>query len=379
MNVMCTNKYVAIFSLSALCFCSFGALGQADRAIRYGAPFLTIAPDARAAGLGDQGVASAPDNNSQYWNAAKYLFADTRMGATYTYTPWLQNITDNVYLNSLTGFYKLDDKQAVSGSLRYLSLGDLTINDLSGNYVRSFKPNEFAFDFGYSRRLGEKISASVSFRYLYSNLTGNASVPNLSVDTKAVSSVGADIGVYSQHAVGNNEFGWGASICNIGPKISYSNSGSKWFQPTTLRLGLRYTIKVNENHQISFLGETAKLLVPSPDYNSNGVDLNADKSVIGGMFSSFGDSKGGFSGEMKEFVYSLGAEYCYQKSLAVRTGYFNESKEQGNRKFVTFGLGLNYKQMLIDLSYLVQTSGGSNSPLDNTLRASLGIRLNSFK
>lgn len=356
-------------------FNSMDANGQSNEQIRYGASFLTITPDARSAGIGDQGVASSPDNHSQYWNAAKYLFSEDRLGVSFTYTPWLRNISDDISLSYLSGFYKVDEKQSVSASLRYFTLGEISFNDVAGNFIRSHRPNELAFDVGYARQLMENLSASVTFRYLNSNLAGRSNIPTLSNDTRVANSFAADIGVYSQRLIGSNELAWGVSLSNLGPKVSYSTADSKWFQPTTLRLGARYSLDLMEEHQLSFMGEMAKLLIPSPSYDANGYDLNSGKSVVGALFSSFGDSRQGGKGEIKELVFSLGAEYTYHQLLRVSTGYFHESQEQGNRKFLGFGLGLAYRIMHLDLSYMVQTSKGGQNPLDNTIRVSVGYRL----
>ena len=352
---------------------SSNLFGQ-DSQINVGAPFLTITPDARSAGYGDQGAATSPDNSAQYWNPAKYTFSNSKFGGSYSFTPWLNNISDDISLHYLSGFYKVDERQAISASLRYFSLGNISFRDDYGNITSDFKPNEFAIDLAYSRKLTGSLSASIAFRYLRSDLTGKTAIPDLNIDTKAASAFATDIAIYYQKQIEKNEYAFGVNISNIGPKISYSDVGDKSFIPTTLRIGARYTRSIGEKSKISGLLETSKLLVPTPVYE-NGIDKNTDKGVIDGIFSSFSDAPGGFSEELKEFVYSIGAEYSYANILALRSGYFHEAEMKGNRKFYTFGLGINYKMFSIDVSYLAPANGGRNNPLDNTFRFTLGFQI----
>lgn len=359
-------------------FCAFLVLSSTgifaqDNQVKIGAPFLIIAPDARSAGYGDQGAATSADNNSQFWNPAKYIFSGSSTGASYTFTPWLKNSADDINLHFLSGFYKIGDKQAVSASLRYFSLGTIPFTDISGNKTGEFGANEFALDAAYSRKLSENLSAAVSFRYLRSDLTGN-NASTSTYETKAASTFAADIALYYQRKLEVNEVAFGVNISNLGTKISYSDNGEKSFIPSNLRLGARYTFNISELHKLSLLAETSKLLVPTPKYE-NGVDKNADKTVLEGIFTSFGDAPGGFKEEMKEFVYSLGAEYTYAKTISLRSGYFHEAQSKGNRKYFTFGLGANYKSFIFDIAYLVPTNSGSNNPLDNTLRFSVGFQM----
>jgi hypothetical protein len=362
------------------CATSYGQ----DSQIRFGAPFLIITPDAKSAGYGDQGAATTPDNNSQYWNPAKYVFATGRYGGSYSFTPWLKNIADDINLHYLSGFYKLDDRQSISASLRYFSLGEIPLtNDLGQGPNGETEPiisksNEFSIDLAYSRKLSPNLSTSILFRYLRSDLIGNSSVQKLT-GTEIASTFAADIALYYQKVAAQNEYACGVNISNIGPKISYSNLGEKSFIPTSLRIGVRYTRSLGEKSKISALLETSKLLVPTPDFKTNALgekyDANADKSVVSALFSSFGDAPGGMSEELKEFTYSVGTEYCYANTVALRAGYFHESEMKGNRKFYTFGFGINYKIYSFDGSYLVPSSGGSNSPLNNTFRFSVGVQI----
>lgn len=357
---------------------SISVNAQEGGQIEIAAPFLTITPDSRAAGFGDQGAATTADNNSQFWNPAKYLFASYKGGVSYTYTPWLKNVASGINLHNIAGFYKVDGRQAVSASLRYFSIGDIPIWDINGNVVKEFKPNEFAVDLAYSRKLSEHLSGSVAFRFIRSDLTGGISIPNVSGnagESNSVSSVAADVALYYQRVLANNnEFALGLNLSNLGPKVSYSSSSEKAFIPATFRLGGRYTFNLNAQNKISALIETSKLMVPSPNYK-NGVNTNADKTVLEGVFSSFGDAPGGFSEELKEFTYSIGAEYYYANRFGVRTGYFHESQMKGNRKFFTFGVGVNYNIFAIDLAYLAPTNSGSNNPLGNTIRFTVGAQI----
>lgn len=351
---------------------------QEANQIIVGAPFLTITPDARSAGFGDQGVATTADNNSQFWNAAKYTTAAYQSGVSYTYTPWMKNVADNINLHSIAGFYKFDDKQAVSASLRYFSLGDINFTDDNGNLTTNAKPNEFAIDAAYSRKLSATLSAAVTFRFLRSDLTGSSSIPNVggtsTIESKAATSAAADIALYySKKFTGHNEFAIGLSISNIGPKISYSSDADKVNIPTNLKLGTRYTFDAGENCTVAALLETSKLLVPTPDYDKNGINKNADKTVLEGMFSSFCDASDGFSEELKEFTYSIGTEVNIYNTILARAGYFHESETKGNRQFFTFGVGGKYKMAVIDLAYLVPSTTGKNNPLDNTFRFSVGL------
>lgn len=367
-----------LLAISAIALLSSNLYGQ-ENAIKVGATFLMITPDARSAGYGDQGVATSPDNYSQFWNPSKYTFSSNKYGASYSYTPWLKNITDDISLHNLTGFYKIDKRQAISASIRYFSLGNISFKDNYNNITSDFKPNEFAIDAAYSMKLSESLSAAIAFRYLRSDLTGSNAIPDLNIETKAASAFAADISLYYQKALGKNEVAFGLSISNIGSKISYSNVGDKSFIPTNLRLGARYTRSVGEKSKVSGLFEAAKLLVPTPNIKTNELgntyDANASKGVLDGIFSSFSDAPGGFSEEMREIVYSIGLEYNYANSFAFRSGYFHEAQSKGNRKFYTFGIGANYNIFSIDASYLVPASGGRNNPLDNTFRFSLGVAI----
>jgi hypothetical protein len=355
-------------------FSQSDVVDQGFNPIRVAAPFLTITPDSRAAGYGDQGVASSPDNNSQYWNPSKYIFAEAKGGLSFSYTPWLRNIISGISLNNLAGYYRVDNKQSISASLRYFSLGEVEFTDNSNTVQKQFKPNEFAFDAAYSRRLTDMLSSAICFRYLSSNLTGGYAQD--AVETKKASSFAADISLYyTKELRGRNdgEVALGMSISNIGSKVAYSdNENAKSFLPTTFRIGGRYSVTANRTHKIAGIFELAKLLVPVPKYDGQGNNVNGNKSVVSGIFGSFADMPGGFS-------FSIGAEYTFNNMLSLRVGSFSESKESGNRKYFTVGGGLKYNMFVLDCAYLIASSSGTDNPLANTFRITIGTELGKDK
>ncbi len=357
-------------------------IGREFNPIRVAAPFLTITPDSRASGYGDQGVASSPDNSSQYWNPAKYAFADAKMGVSFSYTPWLKNLISGISLNYLSGYAKIGQNQAISASIKYFSLGDIEFTDNSNTLQKQFKPNEFALDAAYTRQFSDMLSSALTFRYISSNLTG--SYAQDAVETKKASTFAADVSLYFKKEIGRGynspEVAFGMVISNIGSKIAYSdNAANKSFLPTMLRLGGRYTIVTNRIHRISALLETSKLLVPTPKYDESGVNLNANKTVMEGIFGSFSDAPGGMKEEFNEFSLSLGAEYTFNGMFSLRAGSYLESQNKGNRKFYTVGGGIKYNLFVFDFAYLVPASDGANSPLANTFRLTVGTELGKDK
>lgn len=338
-------------------------------------PFLRISPDARSGGMGDLGVATSPDASSGLWNIGKVAFNQSKGGLVASYTPWLKQLVNDVYLASLTGFVKVGDNQAFSGSLRYFSLGNIQFTDGLGNDLQTFRPREFGIDVGYSRQLTKKNGIGVALKYINSNLAGGASVG--STTYKTGSSIAADLGYYHD-GKSDAGSGWtfGATLTNLGTKIAYtSNADSKDFIPANLGLGTTYTSKFNAQNSITFGLDVNKLLVPTPPADPATAQQLADyrnKSVLSSWFSSFGDAPGGFSEELKEFQLSLGAEYWYNNQFALRTGYFYENKTKGNRRYFTMGLGVKYQTFGLNFSYLLPSgSGVSQNPLSNTLRFSV--------
>lgn len=343
-------------------------------------PFLTIAPDSRAGAMGDAGVATSPDMNSQHWNPAKYAFIENDLGVALSYSPWLRNLVDDINLAYLAGYKRLDDQQVVSASLRYFALGAITFRNEFGDIQGQQNPNEFAVDIAYSRLLSERFSGSVALRYIRSDLTGGMQVGDAS--THAGNSFAADIAFYYRAEMRRNRqnsvFSTGINVSNIGSKISYTDGETKDFIPTNLRLGVGYETELDDYNSISFAFDMNKLLVPSSSYVSiegeDGVIVGGykdDKSVIGGILSSFTDAPGGFKEELQEITFSFGAEYWYQKQFALRGGYFYENENKGNRKYFTVGAGFKLNVFTLDFSYLFPTQ--QNHPLANTLRFSLAF------
>lgn len=333
----------------------------------------SIASDARAVGLGDIGVSTEPDVYSQAWNPAKYPFTISRAGFAVSYTPWLRYLTDGIALINAQGYYRLGDYQALSASVRYFTLGDVTVSGTD----YTVNPYEFGVDLAYSRMLSERFSAAIALRYMYSDLSGH-----YDDNTTPGSAFAADIAMYWNNYLflGRREcnLAWGLNISNIGTKINYGSDYS-YFIPTTLRLGINLSVPLNEFNRFSISAEADKLLVPSlplqgedelyEDYQERLREDYYDKSSIAGIFTSFGDSERGFKGEMEEIRFGLGAEYVYNDKFFLRAGYHHESPMQGNRKYATFGAGFKLNVLAVDASYCCATTAGN--PLDQTLRVSL--------
>ncbi len=337
-------------------------------------PFLRISPDARSGGMGDLGVATSPDANAGFWNIGKVAFNQSKGGVAASYTPWLKNVVNDVFLASVAGYYKLDENQALNASLRYFSLGNIQFTDGLGQLQGSGKPREFSIDFGYSRKLGAKTGLGVALRYINSDLASGAT--SATGTYKAGSAVAADLGFYYDNkSVAGSGWTFGATLNNLGSKISYTdNADQKDFIPANLGLGTTYTRKFNEQNQIMFGLDINKLLVPTPPANPTAQDIAEyrEKSVVGSWFSSFGDAPDGFSEELKEFQLSAGAEYTYNNQFMLRAGYFYENKTKGNRRYFTMGLGVKYNVFGLNFSYLLPSgSGVSQNPLSNTLRFSV--------
>lgn len=340
-------------------------------------PFLRISPDARAGGMGELSTATSPDVNSQFYNLAKYPFAGAKSAAGLTYTPWLKDLgLNDVFMATASGYTQFgeDREQAVSASMRYFSLGNIQFTDNLGNDLNSFRPREFSFDLGYSRKLSDKMALGVALRYINSNLAGGAAVNGVSY--KAGTAVAGDIGLYYTGL--NDEgkgFSFGVAMTNLGTKIGYTDDpNQKDFIPANLSLGGTYTTTFSEVHKLMFGLDINKLLVPTPPAlgDSAGLAEYRSKGVVGSWFSSFTDAPGGMSEELKEFYFSLGAEYWYNDQFAIRTGYFHENAQKGNRQYFTVGASVKYNMFGINFSYLLPTGNGVNrNPLSNTLRFGL--------
>ncbi|MBT0607488.1 type IX secretion system outer membrane channel protein PorV [Aequorivita echinoideorum] len=350
--------------------------GIENRVITTGVPFVLIAADARAAGMGDIGVTTSADAFSQQWNPAKYAFALSKQGVGVTYTPYLSKLVNDIFLGNLTYYNRINERSAVAASFRYFSLGDIELRETAIQEPLIQSPNELTFDISYSLRLSERFAMAVAGRYLRSDLRLQSSFD----DAAAGNSFGVDIaGYYQSEEIAYDDFDgrWraGFNFSNIGPKIKYDETGSESSLPTNMALGAGFDFILDEYNTIGLSAQVNKLLVPTPsDSNDDGVINSEDdyynESFASGIFSSFGDAPDGFSEELKEFTWALGTEYWYQDVFALRAGYFNESEEKGSRKFASLGAGFRYTSISIDISYLFSTSRVV-SPLEGTLRFGL--------
>lgn len=339
------------------------------------APFLLIAPDARAGGMGDIGVATSPDSNSQHWNASKYAFMRPQFSIGVIYTPWLRELTNDVFLGGFTFANRIDERSAWAASLKYFNLGQIDLTDINGAPEGTEKLNEFSVDGSYSLKLNETYSMAVTLRYIRSDL----GIESANSTINPVNTFAVDISGYFQSDeknYGNFNGVWrgGYNVSNIGPKVSYSDDGQDNFIPTNLKLGGGFDFILDNYNKVSVNLEFNKLLVPTPSISDDGEPPYAqdDVSFFNGIFKSFNDAPNGFSEEMKEFTWALGAEYMYDNSFAIRAGYFNESDLKGARKYFTIGSGFNFKSSKLDISYLFNASD-INNPLENTLRFSLSF------
>ena len=352
-----------------------------SRVITTGVPFLLISPDARSAGMGELGVATSPDVFSQQWNPSKYVFAEKEKKIGLSYTPYLSKLVNDIFLANITYSLKKNDRSAWGFSLKYFSLGDIQFNDLIGNTIVQQgieRPNELTLDASYGLKLNQSFSMAVAARYIRSDLKLSSDA-----DPTPASSIGIDIsGFYNGKTFKFKKrvarFRHGFNISNIGPRLKYDEGGQKNFIPTNIKIGSSLDLIMDELSVLSFNLEFNKLLVPSPVATyKDGVFIGyqqPDISFIKGIFKSFSDAPGGFSEELKEVTWAFGLEYVFQKSLALRTGYFNESLEKGSRRFLTLGAGFDIDFASIDISYLFSTSKIRN-PLENTLRFSITLPL----
>lgn len=369
-------------------------------------PFLLISPDSRSGAMGDAGVAISPDANSIHWNPSKLAFIDDKkdMGFSMSYSPWLKALVNDINLAYLTGYKKLDKNQAIGASLRYFSLGNITFTNNYGDKIRDFKPNEFALDFTYSRKLSDNLSAGITGRYIYSNLTGGTTVGG--ANTKPGQSAAVDVSAYyvtNDFKVSdkNSNVAIGMDISNIGAKMAYTNGTHKDFIPTNLRLGSAFNMEIDSYNKFTYTLDFNKLLVPTPPvyqqnqgnvvYGADGLPViysgkDPNVGVAQGIFQSFSDAPGNviidgngntvgvqkgsrFKEELHEINIATGAEYIYNNLLAVRAGYFQEHPTKGNRRFFSMGAGITYQVFQLDLSYLVALT--QQSPIANTIRFTL--------
>lgn len=354
-------------------------LGRDNNPITVAVPFVSFAPDSRASGMGDAGVASSPDAYSIHWNVAKLAFIEDDMGFSFSYSPWLGNIVDDMSLNYLTFYKRIDQQQAFGASLRYFDLGELFLSDVNNVSLGVENPKEVAIDAAYSRKLSESLSVGIAGRFIWSNLTGEL---NNASGAQPGTSIAVDLGVYYKKPFmlsgKNSEMALGLSLSNIGQKVSYSTEDNEDFIPGNMRLGTAFTTNLDAFNSLTVLIDVNKLLVPTPpQYDPDTGEIIAGKdpnrSLLSGTFGSFGDAPRGFEEELEELTYSFGLEYWYKDVFAVRSGYFSENKNKGNRKYYTAGVGFRYQVFGVDFSYLIPRV--QNHPLGDTLRLSFVFSL----
>lgn len=347
-------------------------------------PFLTISADSRSSAMGDVGVSTSPDINSQAWNPAKYAFIEDDFGVSFSYTPWLRELVNDIGLSYISGFKRLDDQQAVSASMRYFSLGAIQWTDNLGTELGEISPNEFALDASYSRLFSDNWSGAVTFRYIHSDLTGGArvDVSGSSQEYGPGNSFATDISVYHRGSLKKTttpvDYAVGLNISNIGAKISYTDGADKEFLPTTFRLGTSWTFEVDDYNTVTATAEMSKLLVPTSDpVNDPGDTVRNATGVVKALFSSWNDAPRGFEEELEEIMLSVGVEYLYAQRFAIRGGYFHENQYKGNRQFFSVGAGFEMNVFALDVSYLVPMDAAS--PLANTLRFSLSFGVDGIR
>ena len=352
------------------------SFSQDRRVITTAVPFLMISADARASGLGEQGVATTPDAFSQHWNPSKYVFSENLSGVGVSYTPYLSKLVSDVFLANINYFNVIDERSSWSASFKYFSLGDIDIIQNPQDIPLLENPNEFTLDASYSLKLSDYFALAVTGRYLMSDVK----LQSVDSNSDSASSFAVDIsGFYQSDEKSYKNFNgiWraGFNLSNIGPRMKYEELGKKNFVPSNLKIGSAFDFIFDSSNKVSLNLELNKLLVPSPSvpiYNSNEQIIGynqADVNFLSGIFKSFGDAPDGFSEELKEFTVALGLEYLYNDSFALRAGYFNENENKGARKYLTFGTGFKIEEINLDLSYLLSTSSVI-SPLENTLRFS---------
>lgn len=390
---MTTTTFRRVLLAIVLSTPSLVVLGQSQsgqelddrRVITTAVPFISFAPDSRATGMGDVGVATSPDANSVHWNNGKLAFIDHNYGASLSYSPWLGKIVDDMYLTYLSGYYKIDRIQTVGLSMRYFDLGKIHLTDVSGGELGTENPREVAFDGTYSRKLTEKIGLGVTARYIWSNLIGSSTTAG-----KTASSFAVDLGFYYTNPIviggKDSEISFGTAITNIGQKMTYGSESDADFIPINLRVGTALTVGLDAFNSLTFALDLNKLMVPTDpiyEYEDDGVTIKEDnngdpvilkgkdpnRNLLAGMFGSFSDAPGGFSEEMQEIMIATGVEYWYKELFAARLGYFYEHENKGGRQYLTLGLGLRYQKFGIDFSYLVP--GDNDHPLAETIRFSL--------
>ena len=387
---MANGQWLMVIGLSFIIYhLSFSSAAAQDKinefnAVEHAVISQTIAPDARAAGLGDVGVATDPDVNSQYWNPAKYPFCISRAGISLNYTPWLRQLVSDIDLAYVAGYYRIGDYSAISGSVRYFSLGEV-MTSLDENAM-TVKPYEMSIDAAYSLMLSEKFSMAAGIRWIYSDLRYD-----YTEDASPASAFAADLAFYYNtfFVMGQREcqLGLGLNFSNIGSKISYFGDDRSQFLPANMRLGASLLVPVDEYNRFSIAADANKLLVPTvpkqldgednATYQQRVIEEYSDVGSIAGIFKSFSDAPGGFKEEMQEIQWSVGAEYIYHDQFSLRAGYHHESENKGNRKYFTVGGGFRMNVFSLDVGYVISTA--KSNPLDQTLRFSLAFDMDGIK
>jgi len=377
-------KHIIILALTVLLTLPKVDAQTDPNPITTAAPFLLIAPDARSGGMADMGVSTSADANAQHWNPAKYAFLESQYTLAVNYTPWLRNLTTDVFLGSVIYANRIDEKSSWATSLTYFSLGSIELRQTGdpNEQVIIEKPNELAIDGSYALRLSESFSMAVGLRYIRSDFALRVA----NSDIKTVNTFSVDVAGFFQspeenYGTFNGRWRGGFNISNIGPRVSFTDTGQKNFIPTNLRVGGGFDFILDQYNTISANLEFNKLLVPTPPLrDSSGTIISGQSDDVGffkGIFQSFGDAPGGFKEELREVTWAIGAEYLYDQSFALRAGYFNESSFKGGRQFFTMGAGFKFKSSRIDMSYLFNASD-INNPLENTLRFSITFDMGDF-
>jgi len=370
-------KYIVITTF-VLISNSIIAQTESINVVTTAVPFLRISSDATASGMGTTGIATTPGVNATYWNTGKLPFTTAKGAINANYSPWLREWSNDTYLASVAGYYKLNDNETIHGVVRYFNPGDIDFTDKSGNKLQTYHPNEFGIDVGYARKLSERMGLGLTLKYIRSDLSKGMQNGQT---FKAGNAVAADLGFYYDLRK-EDKGGWsfGATLANLGSKISYvENSNQKDFIPANLGLGTSYTRVINDQNRINVALDINKLLVPTPPSLSDSfaVATYRNKSVVGSWFSSFGDAPGGFKEELKEWQMSVGMEYWYDNMFALRAGYFYENKIKGNRQHLSAGVTIKYNVATINFCYLAPSGKGINrNPLSNTLQFGLVFEIN---
>jgi len=383
-------RVISILFLSSIGLIAVGQSLPTGQEVRYNpistaVPFLTITPDSRHGAMGDVGVATSPDANSQYLNPSKYAFTEGKFGFSLSYTPWLRELVNDINLAYMAGYYRLNKNEVIASSLRFFSMGDITLTGQDQTTIGTVSPSEFAFDVSYSRKLSDRLSGGVAMRYIRSDLSGG-----IGAETYTAGNAWAtDVSFYYFNKWGgtgdSRSIAAGINFSNIGGKISYDEGQNKEFLPANMRLGTTFTNEIDDFNSFSVSLDFNKLLVPTPKtqitYSSTGEvvvlpDNTSNQSVISSIFGSFSDAPGGLKEELQEFTISTGAEYWYNKQFALRAGYFYEAQNKGNRKFFTAGVGVKMNVAAIDFSYVIPVQ--RNNPLANTIRFTVLFDVDSF-